>query len=265
MEEVVKEFVENNEKLNWKESLASFSKIFNKAKTNQQIDYWLVRGWTKEEAVEKISNQSKRASKKAVETIKKIKKDKKNWDKFNENKTTAITHYLNKGLTQEEAEEALKERQSTFSRKKLIEKHGEEEAEKILVVRNKKWIASIKENYDWDDLSKRKATTLKSMITKYGEEEGTERYYIWKKSSSPYQTFIKKYGPIEGKKKWIEHINNLSKISKESIKFFEPIIDTLKHYLEDDDIFIGYNDKKEYWLRYNNKKIFFFMISQSEV
>lgn len=54
-------------------------------------------------------------------------------------KTTSIEYYLNKGLSQEEAEIALSERQSTFSLDKCIQKYGEEEGKRIWKERQDKW------------------------------------------------------------------------------------------------------------------------------
>lgn len=261
MGEVIKTFVESNEQLNWQEGLHSFSKLFNKAKTNQQIDYWLARGWTYEEAIEKISCQSKKASGEAAKAFAEMKKDKNIWDNFKATRTSTLEYYIDKGLSIEEAKVARKERQATFSREKLIEKHGEEEAEKILTIRNKKWLGSMKANHDWENLSKRKAMTLENMIKKYGEEEGTEKYHNWKENVVPSKNnYIKKFGNQEGEHLWDERFANWKgkSNSKSALLFFNPIITELKKIFDDDEIFIGDTNGYEYWLKYGENNIFFY-------
>lgn len=57
--------------------------------------------------------------------------------------TTDIEYYLNQGMNQEEAEEALSKRQTTFSKEICIEKYGEEEGIKVWSDRQEKWIDSL--------------------------------------------------------------------------------------------------------------------------
>jgi hypothetical protein len=69
-------------------------------------------------------------------------------------------------LSEEEAKKALKERQTTFSKKKMVEQYGEKEGLKKLEERNEKWIISLKQNNDWYKLSKSKSFTLEKSIEK---------------------------------------------------------------------------------------------------
>ena len=62
-------------------------------------------------------------------------------------KDTNIEYYLNQGMSEVEAALALKNRQSTFSLNRCIEKYGEEEGERIFKERQKKWIKSLKKNF----------------------------------------------------------------------------------------------------------------------
>lgn len=54
-----------------------------------------------------------------------------------------IEHFLNKGMTIEEAQKALSERQCTFSLKRCIEKYGEEEGIKRFNDRQQKWQSKL--------------------------------------------------------------------------------------------------------------------------
>lgn len=58
---------------------------------------------------------------------------------FDCGKPTRIQYFIDKGLTEEEAKIALKERQSTFSLEKCIEKYGEKEGTKRWKERQDKW------------------------------------------------------------------------------------------------------------------------------
>ena len=81
-------------------------------------------GMTKEEKQQKISS-----------LLKTLAENKK---KNNTNPLT-IEYYLAKGYTEEKAAELLKERQSTFTLKKCIEKYGEEKGREVFAERQKKW------------------------------------------------------------------------------------------------------------------------------
>ena len=56
-----------------------------------------------------------------------------------ENYTTRLDYWLKKGLTQSEAEDALSDRQDTFSLTRCIERHGKKDGEKIWKDRQIRW------------------------------------------------------------------------------------------------------------------------------
>ena len=85
------------------------------------------------------------------EEEKKVKIQEKTYNKNNpnfkfirQNNNTTIEYYLNKGYDEETAKKLLKERQSTFSLKKCIEKYGEEEGTKRFKQRQEKWLTNYK-------------------------------------------------------------------------------------------------------------------------
>lgn len=59
-----------------------------------------------------------------------------------------IEYYLNQGMLLEEAKIALKERQSTFSLKKCIERYGVEEGTYIFEERQSKWVHKLQKNFE---------------------------------------------------------------------------------------------------------------------
>lgn len=75
---------------------------------------------------------------------------------------TRIEYYLNKGYTQEESELLLKERQTTFSLEKCIEKYGEELGVEIFNNRQEKWQNTLKSKTqeEIDDINKRKSSGI---------------------------------------------------------------------------------------------------------
>jgi hypothetical protein len=92
----------------------------------------------------------------------------------------------------------LRERQSCFSRNKLIKKYGEEIGNRIVDERNKKWVDSLKKNNDWDALSIKKGNnglnkykSLNDMISVYGELEGRIIFSLryWGKKISTVEEF----------------------------------------------------------------------------
>ena len=70
-------------------------------------------------------------------------KDREDFDELKKNCNCTLEYYLNKGMCEEEAKVALKERQSTFSLKKCIEKYGEEEGTRRFKERQEKWLKSL--------------------------------------------------------------------------------------------------------------------------
>ena len=138
---------------------------------------------------------------------------------------------------------AINQKKST-SLENLIKKYGEEEGLKKYAEVNKKrsyanTIDYYIEKYGSDkglDLFIQRRNkigfTLENQIAKYGEEEGTRRYfeYLGKiKGRYTLEWFIDKYGEEEGKEKFKEHykkINNKS-VSKSSILFFEKLSEFL--------------------------------------
>lgn len=132
---------------------------FSKCKSPYTIDHWLEKGFTKEEAKIKIKERRPvnieywllkgLALNQAIESIKDYQqqmgnkaslKKKNNPEKYTKSNNTNIEYYLEKtNGNLEEAEKLLKERQSTFSLKKCIEKYGEEEGLKRFNTRQEKW------------------------------------------------------------------------------------------------------------------------------
>jgi len=60
---------------------------------------------------------------------------------------TRLSYWIEEGHSPEEAIKMLKERQATFSLDKCIEKYGKEKGQQVFQRRQKKWLASLHENF----------------------------------------------------------------------------------------------------------------------
>ena len=111
-----------------------------------------------------------------------------NSNKINHGYNTTIEYYLDKGLSYEDAYLKLKERQTTFSLQKCIDKYGEEIGHIKFAQRQKKWLNSLYKNFqnNGDGRSKQSkfAKDLIINICKYFEIEIPKKeFYIYDKQN----------------------------------------------------------------------------------
>ena len=110
-----------------------------------QIKFWTFRGWTKEEAKEKISEIQKHNAKKWL-AMKEI-----DPQRFKESNSICIEYWLARGYTENEAKIKLQEeyQKRTFTLEKCIKRYGPIEGPKIFENRQRKWQETLhtKPNY----------------------------------------------------------------------------------------------------------------------
>lgn len=106
--------------------------LFIRQKSHFCQEYWIKRGYTEEEAINKIKEIQSKNSKKSSHDRKTIILCKEYW--------------INKGYTEEEAILKIRDRQKTFSKEKCINKYGYEEGIKIFNDRQIKWQKSLHDN-----------------------------------------------------------------------------------------------------------------------
>jgi hypothetical protein len=225
------------------------------SKKPSRIEYWLKKGFSEREAKERLSNSQKKKTEKL--NIKK----KNNFILD----TTKIEYWLSKtNGNLEEAKKLFSERQSTFSKEKCIKKYGEGEGVRIWEERQEKWLKTLHENNDIEEINQKKGIYEHVMVEKYGEKEGKKKYKDWYLKTSPsLENFKSLYGEEEGKKKYNEyrdkHSFKFSRASKESLKIFLPLVDYLveKKFINKEDFFLGVGDSHEYFLR-NSNNIYFY-------
>jgi hypothetical protein len=113
------------------------------------IEYWVKNGYSEEEAVLQIEGQKMVSLRGCIARFGKIEGE-KIW-KERENKrseagkkgSSNLQYWLNKGYSEEEAVIKRKEKQTTFSLEKCIEKYGEVEGKKRFTERQSKWNKSL--------------------------------------------------------------------------------------------------------------------------
>jgi hypothetical protein len=124
--------------------------------------YWIVRGWTEYESIEKIKNIQLSNNKKNI--LKQLELRKNSYDKWSSKRVTNINYYLSKGFNLEDSEKLLKNRQRTFSLELCIKKYGEEKGRELFKNRQIKWINTLsKIEYNTDSHS------VNKLIEKFGK------------------------------------------------------------------------------------------------
>lgn len=225
--------IKSIDKINYKHfKTHGFIKKFINVKSHWNIDYWLVRGYSKKEAEKNVRLLQKENSLKLKE------KKEENPEKYKGAYNTQIKYWIDKcDGDVEKAEKLLSERQATFSLEICINKYGKEKGKSIWKGRQEKWINTLsnKPQEEINRINSLKIHTKESMIRRYGEEEGLKRY----------ETYVTKH-------------NNLFDASKWSLEIIDSIISHLsEHGFTEDDFYYGSNGSKEYFLR-DDDKIFFY-------
>lgn len=262
--------------------LSEFRKIKGFKKVGKfTIDYWIQRGWDKETAlIKKKENRVNNIPNGSPMQI-------KYW-------TCRVNEKTGNLYTQEEAIYKIKS-QRKFNKEYWMERGNSlndsiifaaREQNKNLEKANEKGKIdpSFYFNRTWNQIgywkkkglseeeAKNKVSelqnknSLNSIIKKYGEVEGIERYENISKNLSFSQSlegYIKRYGKTIGEEKYKKSIHKKTAgflgVSKESIRFFLPIYKKLREKIKREDIFWGIGGSKEYFLWDDNlNKIFFY-------
>jgi hypothetical protein len=146
----------------FKKTIKNF--FFNKTILNKE--YWESRGWNSEESSLFIENEQKERSKKSLEKMNLLKEE--DYSKWKSIRNTNIEYYLKLGYSLSESEMIRKERQSTFSKKKCIEKYGIENGLSKWEERQKKWITSLSKINSFD--KEKDSCSMKFFQEKFGEK-----------------------------------------------------------------------------------------------
>lgn len=150
--------------------------------------------------------------------------------------TTNILYWIErKGLSIEDAKIALHDRQATNKIENFIKKYGDIDGPMKWKEKNKNWSDKV----NTEETNKKKSLSLKSYIIRYGDEIGTEKYLITRKKLDE-SIGMYTYGAA----------------SKESTKFFKPLLE----YLRNNSItyFYGEKDNHEWFIKDKENVKFYF-------
>lgn len=95
-----------------------------------------------------------------LELIKETSKKAMNSRVENNNDSTKLEYYLSRGMSEKEAVEALKDRQTTFSKDICVDKYGEEDGLKVWETRQEKWMKTLdsKTDEEKEEINRKKIT-----------------------------------------------------------------------------------------------------------
>jgi very-short-patch-repair endonuclease len=146
-----------------------------KAMCSKNKEYWLKKGYSENESILKCKEQVLHMQQAYT------KKKKEHPELYKNKNNTTLGYWLDKGFNEEEAKSKLKDRQTTFSLEKCIQKYGEKEGKLKFEERQEKWQNNLKTKpiEEIKRINKLKGITLENMIRKWGEIEGTEKYNNW--------------------------------------------------------------------------------------
>lgn len=130
---------------------------FKKYGSSRSIDYWLVKGYTEQEALDEIKCLQKEYSNKHTTNTRRNPRQLKFW--------------LDKGFDIQQAKEKISQSQSRG--KEFYKKKGfnDDEIETIKKLRNEKWLSSLQKKLLNDNFNLRKGRTVSQLVEKFGEEK----------------------------------------------------------------------------------------------
>jgi hypothetical protein len=151
--EYVKGLIKNNITVSHKEFLRNVKRISGSTRTMNSIKFWLARGYSEDEAKEKVHKFQKMAG----DTF--SRKRKLDPNKYKDYTPSQIGYWLKKGYDEKEAKLLVSERQHTFSLDLCIEKYGKIKGTEIFKKRQHKWFMSRQRSlndglWDWDSCGK---------------------------------------------------------------------------------------------------------------
>ena len=158
------------------EENVSSDPLWNKKRSRNSKHFWMLKGFSEEEAILKSKEVVKEIQQKSLNNRKESPELYKHV--FN----TKIEYYEKKGYSKEESKDLLKKRQTTFSLEICIKKYGDDIGNKVWIERQEKWQESLSKNGNikggYSKISQELFDTLSS---KYSLEESINLFY-WTKN-----------------------------------------------------------------------------------
>lgn len=197
-------------------------------------EYWISRGMTEDDAIDMVSIEQKKRSKRCVE------------------------YWLNKGYSKEESIKKVSEFQSNNGKINL-EKYTQEERQKRSPFSKLYWVEKGYSMEEAETIIKSNSDTssIDYYINKYGLEEGVKLYNnmcSWRKHQYTLDGFVEKYGEKEGNLIWSKKFKNRHN-SKKANKFFSDLLVLLKDQYK---VYTASNENGEYGVKNLKMNKFYF-------
>lgn len=211
--------------------------------------YWMKRGFSEEESLEKVSKYQKELSDKSYAKHRGSK----------DRTATQVGYWVKKGYTEEQSIEIIRENQKTFTIEKCIQKYGEEEGIKRYLDRQIKWQETIKNKED-QSFHRLKSMSLEMFIERGMTIDDYCKHRKNKDKSDEYLLRKTKEYVVSNNLEHTSEIFNqyysrfkrdLLKIrgfaSRESLRYFIPLYKFCRRNgIERDDIMLGLSGSKEF-------------------
>lgn len=173
-----------------------------RGKSAFSIEYWVNNGLSEEEAIKKIKENSKKGSKISNEKQRELRE--LDYESWAVKMSTTKYYWMNTGLSEEEAIEKVRERQTTFSKDICIKQYGEEKGIAIWKERQDKWQATL--NSKTDD-EKMQINLKKINNMKFGAASKESMMIFSKIIEFLKDNSIKYYVGIEGNSEYVIYAN----------------------------------------------------------
>jgi hypothetical protein len=134
----IQELIEKTDFVNYKQVKPTIKSILKYPDTRYDKKFLKCMGWGDQDIKNFIVKKQKQNSKKLSD----LKKN--NPDHYKDKTTTNVEYWVKKGYSIEESKNQIKQRQSTFSLEKCIEKYGKDKGRVVFDERQNKWIESLK-------------------------------------------------------------------------------------------------------------------------
>lgn len=151
--------IKKTEKLNFKEVRKWYRNIVNYPESVYDRNFLFSMGWENDEIENFIKNKQKENSKKLA-----IKKN--NYPELYYDKSPKrVEYWMKKGYTMNESKKIISDQQKTFSKEICLKKFGEIKGLEIFNNRQNKWIQSLHNNNNINDINKKKNNYLYGIKT----------------------------------------------------------------------------------------------------
>lgn len=142
--------IDNTKKLSYKQIKPWIKKILNYPESIYQPRFLYCMGWDEDSIINFISEKQKNNSKIIAN------KKRENPELYYSSTTSNIEYWLTKGYSSDEAKIKLSDRQKTFSKEICIKKYGEKDGLKRFYDRQTKWINSLNNLPNYDEIQTKK-------------------------------------------------------------------------------------------------------------